>query len=199
MVAKKNESVDQSTDNTPAVRSQKKGRPTPTRKEAQARQLRPLVPADRKAAKREAKRIRSEEFRREQEALRTGDDRYMPYAHQGKARRFVRDMVDCRWTISEFMVPLMLLFLAMITAVAYLKPESETAGYTLTIVAVVFYSLFILSILEAIVLWRRIKKISLARYGEDPRRGGWFYMYSRMVMPRRWRTPPPQVARGDKP
>lgn len=199
MVAKKNDSVDTSTENTPAIPSQKKGRPTPKRKDAQARHLRPLVPADRKAAKREAKRIRAEEFRREQEALRTGDDRYMPYAHQGKARRYVRDSVDSRWTISEFMVPLMLLFLAMITAVAYFKPNSETAGYTLTLVAAVFYALFFLSIIEAVVMWRRIKKNSLARYGADPRRGGWFYMYSRMVMPRRWRTPPPQVARGEKP
>ena len=35
--------------------SQKKGRPTPTRKQAQARNSKPLVPADRKEAKRIAR------------------------------------------------------------------------------------------------------------------------------------------------
>ena len=50
-----------------------KGRPTPKRKEAQARNLRPLVPKDRKASAKAAKqRIRAKEDA-EYEAMQNGD------------------------------------------------------------------------------------------------------------------------------
>ena len=58
--------------------SGKKGRPTPTRKQAQARNNRPLVPADRKEAKRRASQARNARFRAEQEALITGDEQHLP-------------------------------------------------------------------------------------------------------------------------
>ena len=49
----------------------KKGRPTPKRKDAQARNSHPLVPADRKEAKRQARAQRDAQFKREQMALET--------------------------------------------------------------------------------------------------------------------------------
>lgn len=196
--------VAKNTDHSDVPRSgngQKKGRPTPTRKEAQARHLRPLVPTDRKAAKRAAREKRSQEFQREQEALLTGDERHMPYAHRGKIRRFIRDTVDTRWSFSEFIVPSMLLFMVALTVVVFVQPKDPTVvQYVWMGVTILFYGIFILSLFEAFFLWRRIKREIPVRFPNevDNRRGGWFYMYSRMVMARRWRSPRPQIARSEK-
>lgn len=186
--------VDHSHDN------HKKGRPTPKRKDAQARRQRPLIPADRKAAKKADKERRNLEFQREQEALRTGDERYMPAAHQGRVRRYIRDCVDSRWSFSEFIVPVMLLFLVGLTAIAFAQPEPFIAELAMTILAGTFYGLFIISILEAFIVWRRIKRAINTHFPDDPRpRALPFYAYSRMVMARRWRTPAPQITRGETP
>lgn len=177
--------------------TQKKGRPTPKRRDAQARHMRPLVPADRKAAKRADREKRNEAFRREQEALRTGDERYMPYAHRGKVRRFIRDTVDTRWSFSEFIVPVMLLFLVGLTVLTFVRPADEIARYAVMIMSSIFYGLFLISIVEGFIVWRRTKREIAERFpNESIARGSWFYMYSRMVMARRWRTPSPQIERG---
>lgn len=179
---------------------QKKGRPTPKRREAEARHQRPLVPADRKAAKRAAREKRNEAYRREQEALLTGDERYLPLAHRGKVRRFVRDWLDARWSASEFIVPVMLLFLVGITAVAFANLGEDISRIIALTLSITFYSLFALSIIEGIVVWRRLRRRIEERYpNEEIPRGTWFYCYSRMVMARRWRTPAPQVNRGEFP
>lgn len=179
---------------------QKKGRPTPKRREAEARHQRPLVPADRKAAKRAARERRNEAYRREQEALLTGDERYLPFAHRGKVRRFVRDWLDARWSASEFIVPVMLLFLVGITAIAFANLGEDISRAIALTLSITFYSLFALSILEGIIVWRRLRRRIEERYpDEEIPRGTWFYCYSRMVMARRWRTPAPQVKRGEFP
>lgn len=73
-----------------------KGRPTPKMKQAQARNLRPLVPPDRKASAKAAKeRIRKREDE-EYEAMRTGDINRMPKAERLPWRVYIRDYVDAR-------------------------------------------------------------------------------------------------------
>lgn len=175
----------------------KKGRPTPSRREAEARHNRPLVPADRKEAKRVAKTKRDEAYRREQEALVTGDERYLPLRDKGRVRRFIRDWVDARWSASEFFVPFMLVFLAGMMAVSFIRTNTQLASQVLMWVTAAFYGLLVVSIIEGIVVWQRIKRRVKDRYPEDEiPRGSWFYTYSRMVMARRWRSPRPQVQRG---
>ena len=92
------------TDTTPDVAPVGKGHATPKRKEREAAQRRPLV-----ATSKEDSRRRREEQRartaKEQQALQTGDERYMPRQHAGAPRRFARDFVDSRTTISEFLLP----------------------------------------------------------------------------------------------
>lgn len=176
-----------------------KGRPTPSRREAEARRQRPLVPADRKEAKRQARAKRDEAYRLEQEAMMTGDERHMPYNHRGRVRRFTRDWVDARWSLSEFVFPAMLLFLVGMLALSLL-PNKEIAQWVILGITVFFYVLLALSILEGFLVWARLKKrIAEALPRETVPRGTWFYCYSRMVMARRWRTPRPQVARGEFP
>jgi hypothetical protein len=73
---------------TPATDTNgRKGRPTPTRKEAEA-----------------ANRAK---------AMRSGDDRYLPPRDKGPVRRFIRDYVDSKFSLIELLIPLMLLVLVV--------------------------------------------------------------------------------------
>lgn len=178
----------------------KKGRPTPTRREAEARHNKPLVPADRKEAKRQAKAKRDAAYQREQRALVTGDERYLPARDKGRVRRFVRDWVDARWSLSEFVVPAMLVFLAAMMAATFLRKSPQMASTLVLVMTAVFYGLLVASIIEGTIVWQRLKRRVQRRYPDDQiPRGTWFYTYSRMVMARRWRTPKPQVDRGKFP
>ena len=40
--------------------------------------------------------------------MRSGDERYLPARDQGPVKRFVRDCVDARLSIAEFLLPLLL-------------------------------------------------------------------------------------------
>lgn len=180
--------------------SDKKGRPTRSRKDAEAERRRPLIPADRKLAKRIAKEKQREAMQRQQVALETGDERYLPLRDKGRARRFARDWVDARWSISEFVFPLMLIFIVGMLGLQFLPFDTDTMTIIISVFTFFVYGMFIISILEGIIVWNRIKKRIKSRYpNEAIPRGTWFYTYSRMLMARRWRSPKPQVARGDFP
>ena len=55
-----------------------KGRPTPRRKDQQAKNLHPVVPKDRAAAKREARAARDAAWERQNKAMVTGEEKYLP-------------------------------------------------------------------------------------------------------------------------
>ena len=196
---KKSETPDSPVQETSSAKqsTDRKGRPTPSRREAEARHNRPLVPADRKEAKRQAKIRRDEAYQRQQEALVTGDERYLPVRDKGRVRRYVRDWVDARWSASEFVVPVMLLFLVAMMAASFLQKSPEVANRIVMGMTFVFYGLLIVSVAEGVVVWMRLRRRIRTRYPDDTiPRGTWFYAYSRMVMARRWRSPKPQVDRG---
>ncbi len=182
--------------------SGKKGRPTPTRKQAQARNNRPLVPADRKEAKRRANQARNARFRAEQEALITGDEQHLPARDKGRVRRFVRDWVDARWSFGEFVMPLILLSLLLLMVLTLFADRLglQTASALLIGSTILMYGSFAVVILEAVIVWRKIRKHLAERYpGDEIPRATWYYCFSRMLFLRRWRSPRPQVARGEFP
>ena len=81
-----------------------KGAPTPRRKDQVAARQRPLVPNDRKAAREASRAAMREERLKTRAALDTGDERYLPLRDKGPNRRFVRDVVDARWNVGEFVM-----------------------------------------------------------------------------------------------
>ncbi len=184
--------------------SRGKGRPTLSRKEAEAARRRPLIPEDRKAAKAQAKarsqQRRNEAYEREREALRTGDERYLPARDKGKIRRYIRNYLDARWSVSEFLLPAMLLFLAGMLTVSFLPMNPKVGEYLILALTGIFYGLLAASVIEATIVWRKLKKKIQKKFpGEEIPRGTWFYTYSRMLMARRWRSPNVQVKRGEFP
>ena len=82
-----------------------KGRPTPSRKEAEAaRRDARKIPTDPKAAKRAQKDRARQERNVAREGMMAGDERYLPARDQGPVRGFVRDFIDGRRRMSEYFV-----------------------------------------------------------------------------------------------
>ncbi len=183
----------------PKQRGTKKG-PTRTRKEAEAANLRPLVPNDRKLAKARQKEERNLAWARERQALQTGDERYLPMRDKGVIRRYIRNWVDARWSFSEFLLPAMVIFLGVMLVVSISGAQGPVLNAVMAALMILFYLLLIVGIIESIVVWQRMKRRLRKLYPDTPiPRGSWFYLYSRMLMARRWRSPKPQVSRGEFP
>ena len=169
-----------------------KGRPTPKRKEQQARHKRPLVANSRASAAAEKARRRERE-NREFKAMQSGDERYMPPMHQGAARRFARDFIDARWNLGESLLPV-----ALISLGAYF-----VAGQNTAVAQIATYGtlLFILAFaIEAFFLVRIGRKRAIERFGlgSIPPRFGW-YIFIRITQFRPMRMPRAQVKRGEPP
>ncbi|MDF2092410.1 DUF3043 domain-containing protein [Knoellia sp. 3-2P3] len=168
-----------------------KNRPTPKRREQEAARKRPLVVADRKAAKREEQRGRREASARMRQALLTGDEAHLPARDKGPERRFIRDYVDARWNVGEFMLPVMLVVLAL---------SFVRQSWALLIVFVAVYGVLLVAVVDAVLMWRKVKKRLVAKFGADHLpRGGAMYAVMRAFQMRRSRMPKPQVARGQYP
>ena len=168
-----------------------KGRPTPKRKEAQAQKLRPLVPKDSKEQRKRAKaRIRERE-NIEYEAMRTGDLQHMPKAERLPWRVYTRDYIDARFNIGEFFIPVALVILVASVILTAVYPNPVV---TLILMTVLYVYLFAI-VIDVVVMWRKLKKLLIAKYGEQSvakglRTGS--YAWSRAIQLRRWRLPKPR-------
>lgn len=203
MFAKRNSKAETPAAPTEVAKSKVgKGRPTPTRKEAEAARRKDAIPSDRKLAKKLAKQRRDQAWRRQQEAMETGDERYLPARDQGPARRFIRDYVDARWSLAEFVLPAMLLMFVAMFGIGVLAQyvQANVAAFIIQFVTVGTYALLLLSILESIWVVRKMRRSFEEKYPHRGwTKGAWFYAFSRMVMARRWRQPRPQVERSQDP
>jgi hypothetical protein len=174
-----------------AHREGAKNRPTPKRREQEAARKRPLVVTDRKVARETDKVKRREAAAKTRQAMLTGDDAHLPARDKGPERRFIRDHVDARWNLGEFMLPVMLVVLAL----SFIRQS-----WALMIVFTMVYGLLLVSIVDAVIMWRGLKKKLAAKFGADGvPRGGAMYAVMRAFQMRRSRMPRPQVKRGDYP
>jgi len=177
--------------------TEKKNRPTPKRKEAEARRkTSSLAPAATKEEKQRAKIAAREARMRQREAFMRGEESAMPARDRGPARRFVRNYVDSRRTISEFVIPITFLVLILSIAPA---PTNARLGISITaaIGLFVMYGTIIASAIEAIILTRKIKAAVLAKYPDSHVKGLGLYGWMRATQMRRTRMPRPQVKVGD--
>jgi hypothetical protein len=110
-----------------------KGRPTPSRREAEAaRKARAKGPTDKKEAARYQRQRRAEASAKMREGMKTGDDRYLPARDKGPVRRFVRDVVDSRLCMAELLLPLLVLI--MVTSSFNSRISSSLWSITLLLV-----------------------------------------------------------------
>lgn len=171
-------------------RSLKKGRPTPTRKQAQALEYKPLVPSmkDRKKRRKEEKQIVRKRQDAEYEAMEKGDLAHMPRTEQLPIRIYIRDYVDARRNMSEWFLPavLVMLVLAMVLA-----PVSVLASNILT---ALMYVYLVGCIIDLMVMWLHGLKPKLVdKYGAASLKAthAMSYAVSRAMQLRRWRVPKP--------
>ncbi|WP_084631313.1 DUF3043 domain-containing protein [Demequina aestuarii] len=169
-----------------------KGRPTPKRKEREAANQRGVLADSKQDAK--DRRAKARELReREYQAMKDGDERNMPAEHRGPERRFLRDFVDARTSIGEFLLPMAIVFVVL----SLFLPQFGIAGFLLI---VVFYLIVLAAAVETFITIKRIKKHFGAKFGEGKLPRGWtFYVISRALNLRRFRVPRPKVARGEFP
>jgi len=99
-----------------------KGRPTPTRKEAEAaRRERAKSGMDKKTAKKVLRERQAESNAKVRAGMRSGDERYLPPRDKGPARKFARDWVDSRRLPSQYFLPFSLLSWTLTIALTFLE------------------------------------------------------------------------------
>lgn len=179
--------TDEKSDEKSAVKSREKNAPTPKRNAAQAQNLRPLVPADRKASAKQARaRIRQRE-NIQYEAMRTGDLAHMPKVEQLPWRVYIRDYVDARFNIGEFFVPFAIVIMVCLFALSRFV-------IVYIALAVLLYTYLFASVIDMFIMWRKLRKELVRRYGDvavsKQSRSG-MYAWSRAMQMRRWRLPKP--------
>ncbi|MBT0771000.1 DUF3043 domain-containing protein [Kineosporia sp. J2-2] len=178
-----------------------KGRPTPTRRESEARNRRPLIGApaapagatraERKAARKARAAVAREERIRAREAMNNGDDRYLPARDKGPARKYVRDYIDARRNLGEYFLPVALFSLVLgVVNVPVLRLVSLVLLYGFVLVVAV----------DSYLLRRRLQKLVDARFeGRPGSAGAGTYGMMRALQFRRGRMPRPMVNRGQYP
>ena len=119
---KKEETTQEPVETKVAETTSGKGHPTPKRKDAQAQNLRPLVPKDREASRKAAKARMRERENAEYDAMQKGDINHMPKAERLPWRIYIRDYVDARFNLGEFFIPVAFVILIGSIFVTYQWP-----------------------------------------------------------------------------
>lgn len=165
-----------------------KGKATPSRKQQEAANRRPLVGDKSKEARAAAKARLAAERREAREGMMRGEEKYLPVRDRGPQKRFARDVVDSRFTAGEMVMPAMFIFLI----------TTATNIYTLQLISLVLmWGLFVVVILDALVIGRRVKKLVAQKFGSIEKSLAW-YAGMRSLQMRPMRLPKPQVKRGHK-
>lgn len=196
MIFRKSEPPQSPEPESQSVRPGSKGRPTRTRKEAEAARRRPLVVDDRKEARRRDRERAGRERQESQQALMSGDEKKMPHQHRGPERSYVRDVVDSRWNIAELFFPIALIFMVISLFLPLIMPELTTSLSAGMII--VLWGGIAVCVIDSLFLRKRIRRLVTERFGEVPR-GLVGYGIMRAIQIRRFRLPRAQIKHGQAP
>lgn len=166
-----------------------KGHATPSRKEREAANKRPLVPSDRKEAARMERARANEERNKARIGLAAGDEKYLPLRDRGPQKKFARDFVDARYNVGELMVPFM--FLVIIMTFIPSLPVQESSF-------LVLWAFFFIALTDVMILGVQLRKRITAKFGSVDKGVRW-YAGMRSLQMRPLRLPKPQVGRRQYP
>ena len=166
-----------------------KGRPTPKRKDAQAKvkvsSLSPVVTKEQKRAQKIAAR---QDRIGSRTAYLRGDENALPARDRGPERRFVRNYVDARRSIGEYFLPIM--FVVLILTLIQI-PAVQFGAIAL------MYVVLLVAVVDGIFLGRKIQRLVHAKYPSSSTKGLAMYAWLRSTQMRRLRAPHPQTKVGD--
>ena len=143
---------------------------------------------DYKRKERQESRARRNEA---QERMAAGDERYLLARDKGEVRRYVRDWIDSRRFLNEWVMPFALVLFVLMFVIG---SNPNLANIT-SIAAMVVIAVFAI---EGFWLARKCNNAVRLKFPGTTEAGFGlgFYAYSRATQPRKWRTPRPQVERG---
>lgn len=170
--------------------SKGKGRPTPTRKQQEKANVRPIVGAKTPEAKREQRDKLRAERNKARAGMAKGEEKYLTARDRGPQKRFVRDFVDSKFTAGELVMP------ALMVVILF----SAIDSYVIQLVTLLaMWALFIAVGVNGYLLGKAAHKQLAAKYGVNNVEGGikW-YAVMRSIQMRPMRLPKPQVKRGTK-
>jgi hypothetical protein len=191
---------------TAPKRTEGKGRPTPTRREAEGRRRGPVAPAPLTRAEARARKktvggpkLSRAEKKAQSDTRRTaraeqrqrmmdGDEKYLMPRDKGPVRKYARDVVDSRRNFAGLFMP----FAILLIVVMFLPAIAVYA----TLIMLIF-ALFLA--VDGVILGRIVNNRVRERFPDTPDGGfklGW-YSFSRSMQMRFMRAPRPQVKPGD--
>lgn len=174
-----------------------KGRPTPSRRDAEGRRRGPVAPAPRtqREAMRRAKEQRGSKAERRKASderrarMYAGDDAVLPPRDKGPVRAYVRDVVDSRRNLMGLFMPLALvMFVFVLVQVPVVQNVGTTAALLMLLAMAV----------EGTLLGRQVVGRVRAKFPKETHKGlglGW-YAFTRATQIRRLRMPKPRVTPG---
>lgn len=167
-----------------------KGRPTPTRKEREAARKRPLVPDDRKQARKEHREKMNASREKARLGMAAGEEKYLPQRDKGPQKKWVRDYVDARISIGEFLIPVMF-FVIILTFIPSVEAQ--------TISILGLWAFFLVAVLDSVILGFIVRRKLTQKFGADKVEKVRWYAAMRSLQLRVLRLPKPQVKRGQFP
>jgi hypothetical protein len=174
------------------ARATGKGKATPKRRDQEAAHQRALV-LDPKASSKDRREKVRERRAKEQTALLTGDERNMPAEHRGPQKRFIRDFVDARIGLGEYLMPASIGFVILSL---FFNGKPSVSGW----IILAFYVLVFVTLGETFWAMRSLRNLMIAKFSGMPMPRGWrIYTAGRMLNLRRLRVPRPIVKRGEFP
>lgn len=178
--AKEQLPVDETVQDQDGRKPKKKNRPTPTRAQAEAARMERLHPTmspkELRKAEREAKyQARAEAWER---------------MENSPEQRLMRDFVDTRWTVTEFLMPVFILVLALTFIFVGNGPAT-------LYISIGMYTIFFICLINVWLMWRSFKALLAQRLPKASRRGLLIGMINRAMMIRRFRRPSPRIKRGE--
>ena len=169
--------------------TERKGRPTRKRKEAQVRPGASLAPAltkEQKKAQRAELRVKRLAQR---DAFMRGEEHALPARDRGPVRRFVRNTVDARLNIGEYFLPIIFVVLLL----------SMTRNQNVALLSILLmYLVLIVAVIDGLLLGRRVKRKVASKFPNESTKGLAMYAFLRSTQMRRMRAPKPLVKRGEK-
>jgi hypothetical protein len=158
----------------------KKDRPTPTRKEAEAaRRQRMSTTLSKKESRAAAGRQSRSDRMRAISAREATPEKIL-----------MRDYIDARFNIGEFLLPSVVVILA-VTVLGSYWPR-------VTLIATLAMYLFILAVfVDGYLMWRGFKRVLAARLPKTSPKGLMLYGMTRSTQIRRFRSPAPRIKRGE--